>query len=285
VTAGPGKTRTTAGPGKTRTTAGPGKTRTTAGPGKTRTTAGPGKTRVTKGPGKTRVTKTPRDNTRNWNRGPKRIAVIRDRRRFFRNNVWRTLVPIAALSAFVVGADAYYADGYVPVPAPVCTGITEDGCRLRWQSVPTEEGDSDYQCVQYCAQRNRTADVVLLPPPPPEPVMEPAPAPGPAVVGMAPAAEPPAAAEGPRAGCELTMYADANFQGLSSPVDDDQPGLEDDGWQNEIASINIKSGTWDFFTDEEYGGEMMRLSAGSYPTLDPKWSKHIGSFMCSEPAR
>jgi len=30
---------------------------------------------------------------------------------------------------------------------------------------------------------------------------------------------------------------------------------------------------------------MMRLGIGSYGTLDPKWSKHIGSFMCSEPGK
>jgi hypothetical protein len=29
----------------------------------------------------------------------------------------------------------------------------------------------------------------------------------------------------------------------------------------------------------------MRLSAGSYPTLDPKWNKNIGSFMCSAPGK
>lgn len=71
----------------------------------------------------------------------------------------------------------------------------------------------------------------------------------------------------------------------SAPVDENQSPLGEDGWQNEIASLQIKSGTWDFYSDEDYAGEMMRLSAGSYPTLDPKWSKHIGSFMCSAPSK
>ncbi len=80
------------------------------------------------------------------------------------------------------------------------------------------------------------------------------------------------------------IHAEPGLKGLSAPAVDDQATLGDDGWQNQIASIEIKSGTWDFFTEGDYGGEMMRLGPGSYPALDPKWSKHIGSFMCSEPA-
>ncbi len=50
-----------------------------------------------------------------------------------------------------------------------------------------------------------------------------------------------------------------------------------------LSAQRHKSGTWDFYSDENYGGEMMRLGVGSYPTLDPKWSKNIGSFQCSGP--
>ncbi|BBF92039.1 hypothetical protein BLTE_07240 [Blastochloris tepida] len=35
-------------------------------------------------------------------------------------------------------------------PARLCEGLTEDGCRLRWQEVPTIEGPAEYQCVAYC---------------------------------------------------------------------------------------------------------------------------------------
>ena len=95
----------------------------------------------------------------------------------------------------------------------------------------------------------------------------------------------PAPGPAPATGCELLIYSEANFKGLSAPADEDQPGLGESGWKNEIASVEIKSGTWDFYSDEDYGGEMMRLGAGTYPTLDPKWAKHIGSFMCSTPGK
>jgi hypothetical protein len=111
----------------------------------------------------------------------------------------------------------------------------------------------------------------------------------PETTGVGPANEPPAVASpvpaAPATGCELLIYSETNFKGLSAPSEENQSSLSEDGWQNEIASVQIKSGTWDFYSDEDYAGEMMRLSAGSYPTLDPKWTKHIGSFMCSAPAK
>jgi hypothetical protein len=51
----------------------------------------------------------------------------------------------------------------------------------------------------------------------------------------------------------------------------------------EISSIQVQSGTWDFFTGDDYGGNTMRLTAGTYPTLTPDWDKKINSFMCVVP--
>ena len=42
----------------------------------------------------------------------------------------------------------------------------------------------------------------------------------------------------------------------------------------------VKSGTWDFFPELEFRGQPLRLSAGSFPMLEPQWTKRIGSFMC-----
>ena len=76
---------------------------------------------------------------------------------------------------------------------------------------------------------------------------------------------------------------DQNFGGLSAPTGDTQADLAETGWQNEISSMQIASGTWDFFTDPNFGGATMRLPAGPYPTLSPDWTKKIGSFQCVQP--
>ena len=264
--------------------------------GKIGLTKGPrdktGKIGLTKGPrdktGKIGLTKGPRDKTGKFAKtdGRRRIGINRDRRRIFVNNRWRTLIPLIALGTFMYGDDTYYADGYVSMSEPVCTGYAEDGSRLRWMAVPTEDGGSEYQCVSYSTQRNRTVTEIEVPE---EPMAEAPPVAEPETTGVGPANEPPAVASSvpaaPATGCELLIYSETNFKGLSAPSEENQSSLSEDGWQNEIASVQIKSGTWDFYSDEDYAGEMMRLSAGSYPTLDPKWTKHIGSFMCSAPAK
>jgi Beta/Gamma crystallin len=263
--------------------------------GKIGLTKGPrdktGKIGLTKGPrdkiGKIGLTKGPRDKTGKFAKsdGRRRIGINRDRRRIFVNNRWRTLIPLIALGTFMYGDDTYYADGYVSMAEPVCTGYAEDGSRLRWMAVPTEDGGSEYQCVSYSTQRNRTVTEIEVPE---EPMAEAPRVAEPETTGVGPANEPAVASPPPAApatGCELLIYSETNFKGLSAPSAENQSSLSEDGWQNEIASVQIKSGTWDFYSDEDYAGEMMRLSAGSYPTLDPKWSKHIGSFMCSAPAK
>jgi hypothetical protein len=238
--------------------------------------------------GKIGLTKGPRDKTGKFAKtdGRRRIGINRDRRRIFVNNRWRTLIPLIALGTFMYGDDTYYADGYVSMSEPVCTGYAEDGSRLRWMAVPTEDGGSEYQCVSYSTQRNRTVTEIEVPE---EPMAEAPPVAEPETTGVGPANEPPAVASpvpaAPATGCELLIYSETNFKGLSAPSEENQSSLSEDGWQNEIASVQIKSGTWDFYSDEDYAGEMRRLSAGSYPTLDPKWTKHIGSFMCSAPAK
>ena len=263
--------------------------------GKIGLTKGPrdktGKIGLTKGPrdktSKIGLTKGPRDKTGKFAKtdGRRRIGINRDRRRIFVNNRWRTLIPLIALGTFMYDDDTYYADGYVSMAEPVCTGYAEDGSRLRWMAVPTEDGGSEYQCVAYSTQRNRTVTEIEVPE---EPVAEAPPVAEPETTGVGPANEPAVASPPPAApatGCELLIYSETNFKGLSAPSAENQSSLSEDGWQNEIASVQIKSGTWDFYSDEDYAGEMMRLSAGSYPTLDPKWTKHIGSFMCSAPAK
>jgi hypothetical protein len=174
--------------------------------------------------------------------------------RMWWNNGWRTWLPLTALGVVVVGGTYYWANNYVMVGRSYCSGITPDGCRLNWQYVGFEGGDGDYQCVQFCPR-----------------VGEPAPAQAVAMVTA-----PPATA----AGCQLTIYAEPGLAGTNAPSSTDQPRLEEVGWKDQIASVKVDVGTWDFFTGDDFTGESMRLAPGPYPQLTPEWTKHIGSFMC-----
>jgi len=85
-------------------------------------------------------------------------TVIRDRNftvwrgahRVRHDGRWATLAAISALSVLVFAGADYYPYAYISATGPYCEGITEDGCVLRWEEVPTLEGPRLFQCVAYC---------------------------------------------------------------------------------------------------------------------------------------
>jgi hypothetical protein len=173
----------------------------------------------------------------------------------------RLFVPVGLLGVALIGGSYWYPDGYVSMDGPACTGFTPDGCQLQWRMVDIEDGGSEPQCVQYCPQADAAPppqDVATLPPPPPLPSDN----------GM----------------CQTTIYSEPNFTGNSAPTGDGQPSLSPSGWRNEISSIVVGAGVWEFFSDENFAGESMLLPPGTYATLPAEWTKRIGSFMCVRPA-
>jgi hypothetical protein len=107
----------------------------------------------------------------------------------------------------------------------------------------------------------------------------PVPLPGPGVRPVMPVA--PACPVCPVQACLIAVYTEQNLTGMVLETRDNQPRLDLNGLQNQISSMIIKGGTWDFFPDLEYrGAPPLRLVPGSYPLLEPQWTKRIGSFMC-----
>jgi hypothetical protein len=183
----------------------------------------------------------------------------KDHKFMWRRGQRHAFIPVALLGVILIGGSYWYPDGYLSMEGPACTGYTADGCQLQWRMVDFEDGGGEPQCVQYCPRAAPPPEqVATLPPPPP-------------------------LAQG--GACQTTIYSEPNFGGNSAPTGDSQPILSQTGWRNEIASIVVGAGTWDFFADEDYGGESLRLTPGTYPALTPEWTRHIGSFMCVEPGQ
>jgi hypothetical protein len=210
--------------------------------------AGPGKvTPVALKPGNFQVVKLGGNKLAPKWVGPKKI---------YWGGKWKTFIPLAALGAVVIGGSYYYADSYLTVARPYCEGITPDGCRLNWQRVNFEDGDSEWQCVQFCPRPGApppARTVALVAPPP--------------MQGT----------------CELSIYSEPNFTGTNATSADEQPRLAELGWANQIASVKIASGTWDFFTEPDFTGEVVRFGPGQYPDLGPDWTRKAASFMCVQP--
>jgi beta/gamma crystallin len=189
------------------------------------------------------------------------FPIVRGQRFVWWGGYRRAFIPLGILGVVLIGGSYWYPDGYVSVAQPLCTGLTPDGCQLNWRMVDFEDGGGAPQCVQYCPQVGSppaTAKIAELPPP-----------------------LPPAPANG---SCEMTIFADPNFAGLSAPTAENQASLSQAGWMNEISSVQVQSGTWEFYADENFGGVSMRLEPGQYPDLPPEWTKRIGSFQCVQPS-
>src|SRR5439155_16590481 len=179
--------------------------------------------------------------------GNKVAPIMKGQKMVWIGGKWKKFLPLGAIGVVLIGGAYYYPDAYLSVGRPYCDGITPDGCRLNWQMVGFDDGGGEWQCVQYCQRPGAM--------PPPQTV--------------AFAAAPPM----PQGRCEITIYSEPNFASNAVPTGEDQPQLSLSGWQNQIASVEVKSGTWEMFTEEQYAGNGMRLPPGSYPALAPEWTK------------
>lgn len=217
-----------------------------------------GANRLGVGPGRPGGVRANRGNVNLARLANNRIAPIyRDQRRHWYRGSWRRFVPLAALGVAFIGGTYLYADGYLSVGRQYCDGVTPDGCHLNWRAVEFEGGGDEWQCVQYCPRPGAMPPprtVALVAPPPP-----------------------------PQGRCEISIFSEPNFGSAPVTTGEDQEQLSESGWADQIASLDVKAGVWEVFTDEQFGGESMRLNPGQYPTLAPEFDRKIGSLMCVQP--
>ncbi|MGA8398462.1 MAG: beta/gamma crystallin-related protein [Stellaceae bacterium] len=89
-----------------------------------------------------------------------------------------------------------------------------------------------------------------------------------------------AAPQTPVQACEVIVYWDANFRGESLHTEGDM-SFVGQHWNDQISSIRVLSGFWEFYWDADYRGEVLRLGPGSYPYVGDHWNDQISSLRCS----
>jgi CubicO group peptidase (beta-lactamase class C family) len=82
-------------------------------------------------------------------------------------------------------------------------------------------------------------------------------------------------------GCEASVFWDGEMKGDMWRNTHDQPNLYS-GWNDQISSIQVTSGDWEFYQDAKYGGKVLKLAPGRYPFLGDEWNDTISSFRCVE---
>ncbi len=83
-------------------------------------------------------------------------------------------------------------------------------------------------------------------------------------------------------GCRVRVFWDANYGGESFATNHDVPWIGDH-WNDQISSIRVISGVWDFYWDTNYGGERLHLHPGNYAYVGDHWNDQISSFRCVHP--
>lgn len=81
------------------------------------------------------------------------------------------------------------------------------------------------------------------------------------------------------AGCDAVAFWDANFQGPSMRLSGD---VEFVGprWNDQISSIQIFAGVWEFYWDAGFRGAVLRLGPGNHAFVGPRWNDQISSMRC-----
>ena len=83
-------------------------------------------------------------------------------------------------------------------------------------------------------------------------------------------------------GCRVQLYEDTHFKGARWSTTNGWAAV---GWEfnDQISSIKVKSGVWQFFKDANFQQQIETLFPGSYPQLTPTSANAISSFRCVRP--
>lgn len=83
----------------------------------------------------------------------------------------------------------------------------------------------------------------------------------------------------PAGACAITVFWDANFQGPSRQIESDV-FFVGQRWNDQISSIVVDSGVWEFYEDWHYEGARFRLGPGEYSFVGQRWNDRISSMRC-----
>ena len=81
------------------------------------------------------------------------------------------------------------------------------------------------------------------------------------------------------AGCDVTIYQHAQFAGAARRFTGDVPWVGD-AWNDQVSSIVISAGVWQFFQHARYEGVVMTLRPGAVGYVGDRWNDQISSFRC-----
>jgi beta/gamma crystallin len=84
-------------------------------------------------------------------------------------------------------------------------------------------------------------------------------------------------AAGAASAAEMTVFKQPNFSGNALTLRGDETSLSSRGFQDQISSVQVRSGRWEVCTQPNFQGECATLERGDYPALDQRLNHRIES--------
>jgi beta/gamma crystallin len=85
------------------------------------------------------------------------------------------------------------------------------------------------------------------------------------------------AAAATAAAAEVVVYKQPNFKGDALTLRGDTTNLGDRGFLDQVSSLVVKSGQWQFCTQPDFKGDCVVLERGEYPALEQSLNHRIES--------
>ena len=80
---------------------------------------------------------------------------------------------------------------------------------------------------------------------------------------------------GAAAHAEITIYKQPNFSGEQLTLRDTRTDLSGTGFYDQVSSIVIRSGRWEFCSQPDFKGDCEVLGPGGYATLNQRLNHRI----------
>ena len=84
-------------------------------------------------------------------------------------------------------------------------------------------------------------------------------------------------AAGAASAAEMTVYKQPNFSGNALTLRGEEASLSNRGFQDQISSVQVRSGRWEVCTQPNFQGDCMTLTPGRYASLDQRLNHRIES--------
>ena len=84
-------------------------------------------------------------------------------------------------------------------------------------------------------------------------------------------------AAGAASAAEMTVFKQPNFSGSALTLRGEEASLSSRGFQDQISSVQVRSGRWEVCTQPNFQGECTTLERGDYPALDQRLNHRIES--------